>query len=82
MSGPATARIDVSRGVDLDHQFLADESREIAIQHRRPQPHAPPRPFEDVVHNGETMQILIGERQEDLEPVRRERWHARRFRHV
>ena len=50
-----------------------DEPSEIPVQHPRPEAHLPAGSLQHVVHHAEAVQIAVGQCQQDLEPVRRQR---------
>jgi hypothetical protein len=70
---PAAARLGVAWRPNLGHQSFVGKPTQVAIQHRGPEPHASARALEDFVHDSESVQIAIGKRKENLEPVRRQR---------
>src|SRR5258708_2769424 len=68
--GTPAAGFRARRRIDLDHQVRVRESREVAIEHARPELHPAVRAVEHVGHDAETVAILVREREQDLEPVR------------
>jgi hypothetical protein len=70
---PPAAGLGILRRIDLYDETGVDEPVQIPVQHGGPQPHVPGRPFEDVVHHAEAVQVTIRKRQQDLEHVRRKR---------
>ena len=76
-SGPSShGRLDFGDELELD------ESGKIPVQHRRPQPHPAAGALEHFGHDAETVPLAIGEREENLEPVRFEGGRLRMPDHV
>ena len=67
---PSAGDRRVIRRLDLGDQFHVGEAAERAIEHPRPQTHAAAGALEHVVHDRQAVQVAIGKREKDLEPVR------------
>jgi len=67
-----TPRLSPFRPIDLGDKALGNEAREVSVQHSGPQAHLPAGALQHVVHHAETMKVAVRERQQDLEPMRRQ----------
>jgi len=67
------AGLSGARRVDFLDQTGTFQAPEIAVQHRRPEPHLSGGLCEDIVHDAQSVQVAVGEREQDLKPVRRYR---------
>src|SRR4026209_1402433 len=76
ISRTAAARRGGGRRVDLHDHLLGHKALEVAIKHAWHQHHMSASAFQDLVHHSERVQIAIGKREQDLEPVR---WQRRRL---
>ena len=73
---PAAAGLGSGRRVDFDDQPFVGEPGEVAVEHARPELHPAAGALEHVVHDAEAVPILVGQREQDLEPVRRQAGRA------
>lgn len=67
---PATAGPRIRRRLDFDQEPLIDEPGQVSVEHPGPQLHGAAGAFEHLIHDRETVQVFIGDGQQNLEPVR------------